>query len=224
MTNSLTRDLRQAWRTIRRTPVVAAVVIGSLGIGIGVNTAVFSWIEAVVLRPMPGVADAGSFHLVEARTENGAHPGSSWLEYLDLRSRLSSLPTLLAFRMAPFTVGAADHFERTYGQLVSGNFFSALGLQPAAGRFPRPEEVLRGGGYPVVVISHEFWATRYSRSPNAIGQTLRVNEHPLTIIGVAPSGFQGTVLGLNFDLWIPATMASVLFTGSPELDDRCTRG
>ena len=224
MTNSLTRDLRQAWRTIRRTPVVAAVVIGSLGIGIGVNTAVFSWIEAVVLRPMPGVADAGSFHLVEARTENGAHPGSSWLEYLDLRSRLSSLPTLLAFRMAPFTVGAADHFERTYGQLVSGNFFSGLGLQPAAGRFPRPEEVLRAGGNPVVVISHEFWETRYSRSPDAIGQTLRVNEHPLTIIGVAPAGFQGTVLGLNFDLWIPATMASVLFTGSRELDDRGSRG
>jgi predicted permease len=224
MTNSVIRDLRQAWRMIRRTPILAAVVISSLGVGIGVNTAVFSWIEAVVLRPMPGVVDAGSFHLIETRTDNGAHPGSSWLEYLDLRSRLPSLPTLLASRMAPFTVGAADHFERTYGQLVSGNFFSALGLRAAAGRFPQPEEVSRAGGEPVVVISHEFWQTRYGRSPAVVGQTLRVNEHPLTIIGVAPAGFQGTVLGLNFDLWVPATMASVLITGSRELEDRSARG
>ena len=224
MMNSLAGDLRQAWRMIKRTPVVAAVVIGSLGIGIGVNTAVFSWVEAIVFRPLPGVSDATSFQLLEARTENGGHPGSSWLEYLDLRTRLSAFPDPLAFRMAPFTVGAADHAERTYGLLVSGNYFSALGLRPAAGRFPRPEEVTRPGGEPVVVISHEFWETRYNHSPDAIGKSLRVNEHPLTIIGVAPAGFQGTVLALNFDLWLPATMSSVLFTGSRELEDRGLRG
>jgi len=224
MTNTLTRDLRQAWRMIRRTPILASVVIGSLGVGIGVNTAVFSWIQAVVLRPLPGVANPARFHLIEARMEGGGHPGSSWLEYTDLRSRLPSLPNLLAFRMAPFTVGAADHVERTYGQLVSGNFFSALGLRPAAGRFPVPQEVTRPGGEPVVVISYEFWQTRYDRATAAIGQTLRVNDRPLTIIGVTPEGFQGTVLGLNFDLWVPATMASVLFTGSRELEDRSQRG
>ncbi|HZI41272.1 MAG TPA: ABC transporter permease, partial [Gemmatimonadaceae bacterium] len=223
MTNTLTRDLRQAWRMIRRTPILASVVIGSLGVGIGVNTAVFSWIQAVVLRPLPGVANPARFHLIEARMEGGGHPGSSWLEYTDLRSRLPSLPNLLAFRMAPFTVGAADHVERTYGQLVSGNFFSALGLRPAAGRFPVPQEVTRPGGEPVVVISYEFWQTRYDRATAAIGQTLRVNDRPLTIIGVTPEGFQGTVLGLNFDLWVPATMASVLFTGSRELEDRSQR-
>lgn len=224
MTNTLTRDLRQSWRMIGRTPILAAVVVGSLGIGIGVNTAVFSWVQAVILRPLPGVADPASFHLVEARTDNGAYPGSSWLEYRDLRSRVPSLPNMLAFRMVPFTIGAADHVERTYGQLVSENFFSTLGLRPAAGRFLVPEEATRAGGEPVVVISYEFWETRYDRAPTAIGQTLRVNEHPLTIIGVAPEGFQGTVLGLNFGLWVPATMASVLFTGSRELDDRSMRG
>jgi predicted permease len=224
MMSSLASDLRQAWRMMKRSPIVAGVVIGSLGIGIGVNTAVFSWVQAVILRPLPGVADAASFQLIESRTENGAHPGSSWLEYRDLRTRLPSLPNLLAFRMAPFTVGAADHVERSYGLLVSDNYFSALGLPPAAGRFLRPEEVARPGTEPVVVISYEFWETRFNRSPDAIGQTLRVNERPLTIIGVAPAGFQGTVLALNFDLWIPATMASVLFAGSRELDDRSLRG
>jgi predicted permease len=217
-------DVRHAWRMIRRTPVLAAVVIGSLGIGIGVNTVVFSWVQAIVLRPLPGVTNATSFHLVEARSEAGGHPGTSWREYLDLRTQLPSLPDLIAYRMVPFTIGTADHAERTYGLLVSGNYFSALRLRPALGRFLRPDETIRAGTEPLVVISHEFWETRYTSASDAIGQTLRVNERPLTIIGVAPRGFQGTVLGLNFDMWVPATMAPVLFAGSRELDDRSVRG
>lgn len=217
-------DLRHAWRTIRRMPVVAAVVVASLGIGIGVNTAVFSWIQAIVLRPLPGVPKATDFHLVEPRSEVGSHPGTSWREYLDLQQRLSSLPDLIAFRMTPFTVGAADHAERTYGLLVSGNYFSALRLRPALGRFLRPDEASHAGAAPVVVISHEFWQTRYNGAPSVLGQTLRVNDRPLTIIGVTPPNFQGTVLSLKFDLWVPATLAPLLLTGSRELDDRGSRG
>lgn len=221
---AVSSDLRHAWRAIRRAPLLASVVVSSLGIGIGVNTAVFSWIQAVVLRPLPGVADASRFHFIEPRAETGSHPGSSWREYLDLQARVPSLPNMIAFRMSPFTVGAADHAERTYGLLVSGNYFSALRLRPALGRFPTPDEATRAGAAPVVVISHEFWETRFERATSVIGQTLRVNERPLTIIGVAPLGFQGTVLSLNFDLWIPATMAPVLLGGSRELDDRGIRG
>ena len=220
----MTSDLRHAWRAIRRAPVLAAVVVGSLGIGIGVNTTVFSWVQAVVLRPLPGVEDAARYHLVEPLSDAGSHPGASWPEYLDLRARLTSLPELIAFRMTPFTIGAVDHAERTYGLLVSGNYFRGLGLRPALGRFPREDEVARAGAAPVVVISHGYWETRFARSKDAIGQILRVNERPLTIIGVAPSGFQGTVLGLDFDLWVPATMAPVLLGASRELDDRGIRG
>lgn len=217
-------DLRHAWRAIRRAPVLAAVVVGSLGIGIGVNTTVFSWVEAVVLRPLPGVADAAQYHLVEPLSDAGSHPGASWPEYLDLRARLTALPELIAFRMTPFTIGAVDHAERTYGLLVSGNYFRGLGLQPALGRFLRDDEVTRAGAAAVVVISHGYWETRFARSKDVIGQTLRVNERPLTIIGVAPAGFQGTVLGLDFDLWVPATMAPVLLGASRELEDRGVRG
>ena len=220
----MVNELRPAWRMIRRAPILATVVVASLGIGIGVNTAVFSWIQAVVLRPLPGVPDVSSIQLIEPRAEGGSHPGASWREYLDLAQRLPSLPSAIASRMTPFTIGAAEHPERTYGQLVSGNFFAALELRPAAGRFPRPDEVANAGSAPVVVISHEFWETRYQGSPAAIGQILRVNDRPLTIIGVAPQGFQGTVLGLNFDLWVPATMAPVLLGGSKELEDRSARG
>ena len=130
-------DLRHAWRSIVKMPVLSAVVVVSLGIGIGVNTAVFSWIQAVVLRPLPGVPDAGRFHLIEPRADTGSYPGVSWPEYGDLRERLRSLPELLAFRMAPFTLGEPGRSERIFGLLVSGNYFSALGMRPALGRFLR---------------------------------------------------------------------------------------
>jgi macrolide transport system ATP-binding/permease protein len=217
-------DLRHAWRALRRAPFLAAVVIGSLGIGIGVNTTVFSWVQGIILRPLPGVDDAARYHLVEPLSDAGTHPGASWREYLDLRTRLTALPALIAYRMTPFTIGAADHAERSYGLLVSGNYFRGLGLRPALGRFPREDEVARAGAAAVVVISHSYWETRFARDTSVIGRPLRVNESPLTIIGVAPSGFQGTVLGLDFDLWVPATMAPVLLGASRELDDRAIRG
>src|SRR6185436_16727579 len=114
--------------------------------------------------------------------------------------------------------------ERTYGQLVSGNFFSALGVRPAAGRFFRPEEVERPGTEPVAVISYSLWQSRFGAEPNVVGRTVRVNGRELTVIGVAPRRFQGTVLGLSFDLWVPATMASVLVEGSPDMQNRASRG
>ena len=217
-------DVRQAWRMIWRMPGLAAVVIVSLGVGIGVNTAVFSWIQAMVLQPIPGVADAGSYQLIEPHADTGSYPGSSWLEYRDLHDRLRTLRDAFAFRMVPFNVGDAGRPERTHGLLVSGNYFPALAVTPALGRFIRADEVERAGGAPVVVISHAYWQTRFSGAASVLGQTLRVNDHQLTIVGVTPERFQGTVTMLTFDLWVPATMAPELLAGSRELEDRAQRG
>ena len=104
----------------------------------------------------------------------------SWLEYRDLQERLPSFQHVIALRMAPLNVGAARQLERAFGFLVSGNYFSALGLHPATGRFIEPGDAARPGGEPVIVISHEFWQTRFGGSPDAIGQPLRVNDRPLT--------------------------------------------
>lgn len=217
-------DLRHAWRSLVRMPVLASVVVVSLGVGIGVNTAVFSWIQAVILRPLPGVPDSGSFHLVELHSESGSFPGSSWPEYGDLRARMHAMPDLLAFGMTPFTLGDAGRTERVFGLFVSGNYFSALRVAPSLGRFPRADDAIQAGGDPVVVISHDFWRTRFAGAPNAIGQTIRLNSRQLTVVGVTPERFQGTVLGLNFDLFVPATLAPVL-QGTPRLlDDRSLRG
>lgn len=221
---SLLRDLRHAGRSIRRMPLLASVVVGSLGVGIGINTTVFSWIQGLVLTPLPGVKNSGSIRLVEPRSESGGHPGVSWAEFQDLAANLPSFRELSAAQMVPFNVGASGRTERTYGMLVSANYFSALGLRPALGRFFTPDEAARAGGAPVAVISHDYWRTRYAMAPGILGSALRINDRPITIVGVAPEGFQGTVTMITFDLWVPATMAPVFFSGSAQLTDRSARG
>ena len=97
-------------------------------------------------------------------------------------------------------------------------FSGALRLTPVAGRFIRSDEVEQPGGEPVVVVSHDYWQTHLAGSPSAIGQTIRVNDNHLTIIGIAPESFQGTILGLQFNLWVPATLAPALFAGIGQAD------
>jgi predicted permease len=220
---NLLGDLRNAARTIRRMPGFAAVIILSLAIGIGVNTTIFSWIQTVFFQPLPGVNGAANFLLVEPRSETGGYPAASWPEYRDLQTQLPALRDLVAFEMVPFNVGETGQTERTFGQLVSGNYFSALGLAPAIGRFIRPDEAERPGAEPVLVVSYDYWQTRFRGAPEVLGQKLRVNERDLTIIGVAPRQFQGTVLPLKYELWAPATLAPILLGGARDLEDRGTR-
>jgi MacB-like protein len=216
------RDTAYAVRTILRTPFFSAVIVLSLGIGIGVNSAVFSWIERIVLRPLPGVDNPSDFYRIEPRADSGTYPGSSWLEYKDLRDRLGSFREIFAFRMSPFTVGEGTQAERKSGLFVSDNYFSGLGLRPARGRFWFPDEALQGK--PAVVISHAYWSSGFNRDAGILGKTIRANDRLLTVVGVLPEGFQGTALVVDFDLFVPATLAPVMFSGSRELEDRSQRG
>src|ERR671912_2123018 len=165
--DDLTRDFRHACRAIARMPLLAAVVVLSLAAGIGVNTTVFSFVQSRVLRPIPGVDNAGSFQLIEARAETGSYPGMSWLEYRDLQERLRAFNQMFAFRMQALTVGEAPQVERTSGMLVSGNYFSSLGLQPVAGRLLQADDATRPGGEPVAVLSHDYWRSRFGGQPSA---------------------------------------------------------
>ena len=205
-------------------PALAAVIVISLGAGIGVNTVVFSWIQALVLKPLPGVPQSATFHLLEAKSETGIYTGFSWSEYRDMRESVRTFEDPLAFRMIPLYVGEAGRVERAYGLLVSGNYFSALGLRPTRGRFFRPEEAVTPGAAPVVVISYDYWQEHFGGEDDVLQRSMRVNGQELAVIGVAPRGFQGTVLRLNFDVWVPATLAPALLNGSRELDDRTARG
>lgn len=214
-------DLRHAARGVRGMPIVAVVIVASLAVGIGVNTAVFSWMQALLLRPLPGVAAAPEIHLIETRTETGSRPGVSWLEFQDLEHALA--PTrLAAFRMTPVNIGETVHNERAYALLVSTDYFDLLRLRPAEGRFFTTEETAPGGA-DVAVVSHDFWRDRLG-SARLTNQTVRVNGRDLRVVGVVPPGFQGTVLGLQFDLWLPAVGAPAFFPGSTELTSRTVRG
>lgn len=217
-------DIRQAARGALRNPLMAIVVVLSLGVGIGVNTAVFSWLEATILHPLPAVNRGAALYSIELRTQSGSYSSMSWLEFRDLRERLTTIGDLIAFRMVPFYVGEPGQVERTYGQLVSGNYFTALGLTPSLGRFIRPDEADRPGSEPVAVISYGLWQSRLGGAHDAIGRSITVNGRDLIVIGVAPKRFQGTILGLSFDMWVPATMAPLLFDRSLELENRGIRG
>ena len=220
---AVARDLRHAARAIARMPALAAVVIGSLGVGIGANGVVFSWVQAVLFNPIDGAPRASALYLVEPKTESGIYSGASWLEYRDLRASLRGLDELLAFQMIPLYVGERGRVERSVGTLVSDNYFSSLGIVPALGRFFRADEVARPGAAPVVVISHDYWQTRYGGRADALGQTIRVNGAELAIVGVAPRGFKGTVMRLVCDFWMPATMAPALLNRPRGLEDRSAR-
>ena len=220
----LGHDLRQAARAIGRMPGVASVVVLSLAFGIGVNTVVFSWIQARLLNPIPGVARGAAVRLIEPKTEAGVYAGASWPEFKDMREGLRSFESVFAARMTPLYVGEAGSVERLFGLLVSDNYFTALGVQPAIGRFFRPEEVSRPGDAPLAVISYRLWQTRFLGSPDVLTRTVRINAQPLTVIGVTPEAFQGTTVGLQFDAWLPATLAPAVTNGSREIEDRAMRG
>lgn len=203
---------------------MAAVIVVSLAAGIAVNASVFSWIQARLLRPLPGVSGSMNLLLVEPINDSGLYVGTSWPEYMDVRTRTQSLPNLIAARMAPLYVGEAGATERAYGLLVSDNYFSALGVSPVLGRTFVADDLGAEGGAPVAVISDGLWRRMFSADPAAIGKPIRINGQMLTVVGVTAPEFQGTSLGLYFDVWLPATMAPVIANGSRELRSRNSRG
>jgi predicted permease len=220
----MVNDIRHAARSIARAPLVAAVIVGSLAIGIGANAVVFSWMQSIAFNPIAGVSRSGSLVSIEPRKERDDYIGTSWLDYRDLRDALKTFDQLFAFRMVPLYVGEPGRVERSNGLMVSDNYFGALGLTPAAGRFFRADEVSVPGRAPVAVISFDYWWTRYAGSAAVIGQRIRVNATDLTIVGVAPRGFKGTVMLLTFDFWLPATLTPPMFSGARDLDERASRG
>ena len=159
----LVDDARFACRAILRHPMLAAVIVVSLGVGIGVNTAVFSWVEALVLRPIPGVREPSRFILLEPRTDTGSYPGASWLEYQDFGRLMRTAVDPIAFRMTPVNVGDGVQTSRTFALLVSGNYFSALGLEAYRGRLISGTDAARPGGEPVAVISVRLLAVTLRR-------------------------------------------------------------
>jgi hypothetical protein len=195
------QDLRYALRVSAKSPGFTLVAVATLAVGIAANTTVFSWIDAVLLRPLPGVARQQELAAFETLTPNGEFLTTSYADYRDYRDHLTLLAGLAIAGPRALSLGQEDHAERVWGELVSGNYFAVLGVKPAIGRVFSPAEYGdKQGGYPVAVISYGLWKRRFNGERSVIGQTVRVNRQQLTIVGVAPEQFRGTIPGLSFEI------------------------
>ncbi len=221
---TLVKDVLFGLRVLRRSPWFTAVVVLTLALGIAVNTAVFSWIDTVLLRPFPGVGDPGRLALIETVTPSGEYlVNTSYLDYSDYRDNLKLVTGVALGRSTPLSVGADGRTARAWAELVTANYFDLLKVKLLLGRTFLPEEVRQEGGAPVAVISYGMWRARFGGDSNVLGKKLRLSRHEFTIIGVTPRDFHGTLAGVLFDVWIPSTMATAMGTGNGTLNYRGTR-
>jgi predicted permease len=222
---SLLQDLRYSLRLLGKNPGFGAVAILTIAIGIGASTTIFSWIRSVLLNPLPGASQPERVVALESLTPSGEWVPTSYLDFQDFRDHSKLLESTTVAIPMDLAVGNERSVERTWGELVSGNYFDVLRVRPELGRFfSKAESGDEQNAHAVLIISHSFWTNRFHSDPAAIGATLRINRFPYTIIGVAPDNFHGSMPGLSFQMWAPATMFGQLSsTGDWMLRDRKTR-
>ncbi len=213
MTN-LIADLRYALRALRRSPLFATVAILSLGLGIGANTAIFTLMDQIVLRKLP-IKDPGSLVMLYQNASNmGSNMGErmqSYPIYQDFQQKSEALGEVIARREIGVSVSVDNQTERVQAEMVSGNFFSMLGVKPAIGRLLNSEEDDRiHGGHPSVVLSFAYWTARFANDPGVVGKKILVNNYPMTIVGVSAAGFGGLDPAQSPQIRVPILMKSAM--------------
>ena len=207
----LRQDLTYAARTLRRSPGYLACAVLTLGLGIGANTAIFSLIDAVMLRPMPAVHEPDRMVQLSRVAGNCASCGVSYALFEFFRDHLGSLSGSLLEMPIVHSITVDGSEEELNGDEVSGQYYAVLGLAPAAGRLLGPAD--DASPTPVAVISYDYWQRRFARDPAAIGKTLLYVNTPLTIVGVEPEGFNGTEPWRTRAFIVPLSMTDVLGGG-----------
>jgi len=215
---TLVQDLRYALRMLRRSPGFAAAAILSIAVGIGANTAIFSMINAVLLRTLP-VQRPGELVQLSTASPRGDDSNFSYPQFTQLRDASRALSSLCAsggtgrMRMAVSVSGSDAMPESVQAERVSGNFFSTLEVEAALGRTLMDADD-REGATPVAVISHGLWQRRFGLDPRVVGQTLVLDDVPFTIVGVAPRGFFGFEVGVRPEVWWPLHQAPRVAPGT----------
>jgi predicted permease len=226
---SFLHDLRLALRGLRHNPLFATVAILSLALGIGANAAIFRLVDQVLLRTLPVRAPHELVMLYQEGEHMGNNMGSrmhSYPLYQDLQKKAKPLSDVLCRSLQPASVAVGNQTERVLAELVSGNYFSMLGVKPALGRVLNSREddqVYQG--HPVVVLSHGYWTSRFARDPKVIGMTIRVNDYPMTVVGVSAEGFAGLDPARSPQIRVPILMQRVMMPEWPwlHMDDRRSR-
>ena len=222
--DTLWRDLRFSLRSLSKRPGFTMVVVLSLALGIGANTAIFSLCDGMVFRPLP-VPNPGGLVTIDIAASRLTNFGaSSYLDWVDLSTRSKSFQSLstrqdMSAAMNPVGAVRDGKPQVVWGQLVSGNFFSMLGVQPALGRTFLPEEGQTRGKYPVMLISYSLWQRTFAGDPGIVGKQVELSGHSFTIIGVTPKSFSGVDLWFRPDVYLPMVMTAAV---SPEGNDNLT--
>ena len=225
MLRNLGGDLRFAARMLRRTPLFTVVAVLCIAIGSGAVTTIFSAMNAMVLRPLPGATDAERLVRME-RKEPGKPDGSSaaYALYTLLRDETRTLDGVAAWGKASLSIRRGDGAATgVYGNFVSGNFFQVLGVRPALGRFFLPEEDRTELTHPVLVVSHAFWQTQLGADSAVVGTEVVVNGHRFTLVGVAPPQFRGVEAPVQADAWVPIHMYGLLAQASDGVEGDALR-
>jgi predicted permease len=218
---TLLQDMRYGIRGLLKRPGFTAVAVITLALGIGANSAIFSLVNTVLLRPLP-VRNPEEIVSVAVRGKNDSMLAFSYPNYKDFRDRNDALSGLLLYRFAPLSLSEQGNNERVWSYEVSGNYFDMLGVQAIQGRTFLPEEDQTRLSHPVVVLSHSFWQRRYGADPNLVGRDITLNNHAFKVIGVAPPDFKGTELVYSPDMWVPIAMLEWAEPSAHYLDDRDT--
>ena len=203
MMSVLWQDLRYGARMLLKNPAFAAISVVTLALGIGANTAIFSLLDALMLKPLPGVVAPEQMVWIGQTYDGRGFGTSSYANYRDHRDQNTTLAGLAVESRQQFHLGTEKTAERISGALVSGNYFDVLGVKPAAGRLIQPSESEVEDANPVAVISERLWRRTFGAAPSAVGQTISLNSHRYTIVGVV-AGFKGTsTLNEKTDVWTP---------------------
>ena len=210
--STLIADIRYSFRSLLKNPGLTLAAILSLGLGIGANTTIFTWVQAVLFRPIPLAADPSSIRIAAMQNREGQSRSWSYPNFVDFRDRTKMLD-IVGQDDQTFNIAVDQTAERAWGALVSGNYFEVMGIRPAAGRFFTAKDDVTPGGHPVAVLSYANWQRRFAGDPAVIGKQVTINNTPITIIGVAPEGFIGSFLGVSSAAWVPMAMQKEMMGG-----------
>jgi macrolide transport system ATP-binding/permease protein len=213
------QDVRFGVRQLSRNAGFSLAVIAVLTLGIGGNAAIFTLFKGLALNPLPGVPDSTSLAVVAQRSPGGRLNGTSFLDYKHFRDHAQGFEGLAATDMNPVILGLGRTGERVWCEMVTGNYFQLLGVGAQLGRTLLPSDDIAPGKHPVVVLSDGLWRRSFGADPAIVGKTIQVNRQPLTVVGVADRGFQGTIVSLVMELYVPVMMQPALM-GASHLDSR----
>ena len=213
-------ELRQALRVFRRSPGFVAAVLLTLSVGIGGTTAIFSLVNGLLLRPIPGIENPSRLAAVRTAEFGGAFGVSSYMDFLDFRERGRSFESLAAFKPRGVDASATGTTEPLGATMVSSSYFDVLGVPTYIGRYFTPDVDRGAGAHPEVVLTNGLWRRWFASDPAVVGRDIVLNGLGYTIIGVTPRGFRGTSMVQVPDLFVPMTMQPNLMPGNGYLLDR----